>query len=46
MFRKLLQDHPEIANALRSRLARHVVQVAEEFQVVGARLKELDASLR
>lgn len=46
MFRKLLQDYPEIAKTLRSRLARHVLQVAEEFQVVGERLKELDASLR
>jgi CRP-like cAMP-binding protein len=45
MFRKLLQDHPEIARILRSRLTRHVLQVVAEFQDVGDRLKALDASL-
>ncbi len=45
MFRRVLQDHPEIARTLRSRLARHVIHVASEFQAVGQRLKEIDASL-
>ena len=46
MFRKLLQDYPEIARTLRSRLAKHVIHVASEFRIVGERLKEIDASLR
>lgn len=41
MFRKLLQDYPEIARILRSRMARHVLQVAAEFDVVGQRLKAI-----
>jgi len=46
MFRKLLQDYPEIARTLRSRLARHVLTMASDFGQVGERLKELDSSLR
>ena len=45
-FRKLLQDYPEIARTLRSRMARHVLHVASEFEQVGERLKALDAALR
>jgi CRP-like cAMP-binding protein len=45
MFRKLLQDYPEIARILRSRLARHVLHVASEFETIGERLKAIDASL-
>lgn len=43
MFRRVLQDHPEIAKILRSRLARHMLQVASEIQGVGERLKALEA---
>jgi CRP-like cAMP-binding protein len=43
MFRKLLQDYPEIAKILRSRMTRHVLQVSAEFQQVGDRLKAIDA---
>ena len=43
MFRKLLQDYPEIAKILRSRLARHVLQVSAEFQQVGERLKAIES---
>lgn len=46
MFRKLLQDYPEIARTLRSRLARHALTMAADFGQVGERLKALDASLR
>ena len=31
MFRKLLQDYPEIARTLRTRMTRHVLRVAAEF---------------
>jgi CRP-like cAMP-binding protein len=41
-FRKLLQDHPEIARILRSRMARHVIQVAEDVRHIGDRLKAID----
>ena len=43
MFRKLLQDYPEIAKILRSRLTRHVLQVSAEFQQVGERLKAIES---
>src|SRR4051812_15440702 len=46
MFRKLLLDYPEIARTLRSRLSRHVLNMASEFQTIGERLRELDASLK
>ena len=46
MFRKLLQDYPEIAKTLRSRLARHVLHVASQFDEVGERLKAVEASLQ
>jgi len=46
MFRKLLQDHPEIARTLRSRMTRYVLNVASEFDVVGERLRAIDASLQ
>ena len=42
MFRKLLQDYPEIAKILRSRMTRHVLQVSAEFNQVGDRLKAID----
>jgi CRP-like cAMP-binding protein len=39
MFRKLLQEHPEMASILRSRLTRHVVNMASGFNQVAERLK-------
>jgi CRP-like cAMP-binding protein len=42
MFRRLLQEHPEIAATLRSRLARNVLQVAADLNAVGERLKTLE----
>lgn len=42
MFRKLLQDYPEIAKILRSRMTRHVLEVSAEFNRVGERLKAID----
>jgi CRP-like cAMP-binding protein len=39
MFRRLLQDYPEIALALRSRLMRQVVEAAGDFDEVGKRFK-------
>ena len=39
MFRKLLQEHPEMAKMLRTRLTRHVLQMAAEFNAVGDRLR-------
>jgi CRP-like cAMP-binding protein len=41
MFRRLLQEYPEIATALRSRLARNVLQVSAEFNEVARRLKSI-----
>ena len=38
MFRRMLQDYPEIALTLRSRLMRHVVQASAEFSEVARRL--------
>jgi hypothetical protein len=46
MFRKLLQDYPEIARTLRSRMTRHVLHVSAQFDEIGERLREIDASLR
>jgi len=42
MFRKLLQDYPEIAKILRSRLTRHVLHMASEIDRVGERLKAIE----
>jgi CRP-like cAMP-binding protein len=42
MFRKLLQEHPEIAKILRSQLARYVLQVAAEFNTIGDRLRAVE----
>ena len=39
MFRRLLQEYPEIALTLRARLMRNVVDAAAEFSRVGERLK-------
>ena len=41
MFRRLLQEYPEIALALRARLARNVVQVAAELDGMARRLASL-----
>ncbi len=38
MFRKLLQEHPEMAATLRSQLARHVLQMAAGFDAIRERL--------
>ena len=46
MFRRLLQDYPEIARTLRSRMARHVLHISAEFDQIGAQLKAIDASLQ
>ena len=43
MFRKLLQDYPQIAKILRSRMTRHVLQVSAELNLVGDRLKAIDS---
>jgi CRP-like cAMP-binding protein len=43
MFRKLLQDYPEIAKILRSRMTRHVLQVSAELNQVGERLKAIES---
>jgi hypothetical protein len=42
MFRRLLQEYPEIAAALRSRLARNVLQVSAQFDEVARRLKSIE----
>jgi CRP-like cAMP-binding protein len=39
MFRKLLQEHPEMAAILRTRFARHVIQMAAGFDAVRDRLR-------
>jgi CRP-like cAMP-binding protein len=41
MFRKLLQEHPEMAAILRSRLTRHVVSMASGLNVVAERLRAI-----
>lgn len=38
MFRRLLQEYPEIARTLRSRLARNVQQASAEFSDVARRI--------
>ncbi len=38
MFRRMLQDYPEIALTLRSRMMRQVVQASAEFNEVARRL--------
>lgn len=42
MFRRLLQEHPEIAVTLRSRLTRNVLQLTADVNAVGERLKALE----
>jgi CRP-like cAMP-binding protein len=42
MFRRLLQEYPEIAATLRSRIARSVLEVAAEFGEVQQRLKAME----
>jgi CRP-like cAMP-binding protein len=39
MFRRLLQEYPEIALALRSRLARNVLRTAEQLKEAAGRLE-------
>ena len=41
MFRRLLQEYPEIGAALRSRLARDVIQMASGFSAIGRRLEAI-----
>ncbi len=41
MFRRLMQDHPEIALTLRSRLTRSVLQSAADLNAVGDRLRAI-----
>jgi len=43
MFRRVLTDHPDIAKILRSRMAQNVLHLASEFDVVGERLRALEA---
>ena len=43
MFRRMLQDYPEIAQILRTRLTRSVLQAAADFGAVGERLRALGA---
>ena len=42
MFRRLLQEYPEIAAALRSRLARNLIQLSGSFNEVGRRLADAE----
>jgi len=42
-FRRLLQEHPDVAKALRTRLTRSVLQAAADFGAVGERLKAIPA---
>ena len=42
MFRRLLQEYPEIALTLRARLTRGVIKVAAEFTEVGKRLGQIE----
>ena len=42
MFRRLLEEYPEIALAIRSRLSRGVVQAAAEFARAGRKIGALD----
>ena len=43
MFRRMLQEYPEIAQVLRTRLTRSVLQAAADFGAVGERLRALGA---
>lgn len=43
MFRRLLQEYPEIARVLRSRLVRHVMQLSGELDQVADRLRAVEA---
>ncbi len=40
-FRRLLQEHPEIAVTLRARLMRNVLTVSAEFNKVAQRLRDI-----
>ena len=42
MFRRLLQEYPEIAATLRRRLTRGIVETATEFRQVAARLAQIE----
>ena len=42
MFRRLLQEYPDIAVTLRLRLTRSVLQAAADFNTVGERLKAVE----
>jgi hypothetical protein len=42
MFRRLLQEYPEIAVTLRARLSRNVMLSAAEFAAVAERLRTLE----
>lgn len=42
MFRRLMQDHPQIALTLRSRLTQSVLQAAADYGAVGMRLRALE----
>jgi CRP-like cAMP-binding protein len=41
MFRRLLQEYPEIGAALRARMARDVIQMASGFSAIGRRLEAI-----
>lgn len=43
MFRRLMQENPQIALTLRSRLLHNVMQATADFGAVGERLKALEA---
>ena len=42
MFRRLLQEYPEIAATLRRRLTRGIIETATEFRQVAARLAQIE----
>jgi len=42
MFRRLLQEYPEIAATLRRRLTRGIIETAAEFRQVGERLRAIE----
>jgi len=43
MFRRLLQEYPEIAATLRARLARSMVQMADDLAGVGRRIAAMES---
>ena len=43
MFRRLLQEYPEITKALRSRLTRNVLRASAEFEAVARRLASIQS---